>query len=170
LPRLFKKVQMQGAVNHPYGWAPEAGVPTRGGSRRTPGPPQRAPTRAAYPAGGWVTAGYPPKGWVGLLQQPTREHSTAGRASEARLAASPAGLPFAGSPRRMTRTRRRPLTRSGPGRLAAKVRRPLNRRRPTIIHPPLSRSLSHTCGPLRLTMMKGCAEAHATLAWVAYIF
>jgi len=39
------------------------GAPTEGGSRRTPGTPQRVPERAN-------AAGYPPKGWVGLFQQP----------------------------------------------------------------------------------------------------
>ena len=35
LPRLLKRVQMQGAVTHPDGWVPAAGYPLQVGRRRT---------------------------------------------------------------------------------------------------------------------------------------
>jgi hypothetical protein len=53
--RLLKKVQMQGGAPI-LRMSTRGGVPTAGGSRRTPGTPQREPERAGYPSEGWVPA------------------------------------------------------------------------------------------------------------------
>ena len=55
LPRLLKKVQIQGGITHPADGYPGR-APTEGGSRRTPGTPHRVPKRANVVDGPFSTA------------------------------------------------------------------------------------------------------------------